>query len=73
MNGTPADGADGFESHPAATAQMDLEVCESHKGTLVLGDLLTDEGWAQIEAGFVAVRMVPPERGRTVLDWVPSG
>lgn len=58
-----------YGEHPPARGTMDLAVCDSHKASIGVADLVTDEGWKLIAEGFAAIRRVPPERGRTVIEW----
>ena len=44
-------------------AFLGVRVCDDHKLTDPK-EWITDEGWAQIEAGFCAVFRVLPDRGR---------
>jgi len=60
----PAD----YKSHPIQTA-LGLKICDSHKETMVLSDVMTDAGWKSIMAGLkkLGTMRVEPERALTKL------
>jgi hypothetical protein len=58
---------------PSACAPSNdfLYLCDEHRHETKVEDVLTDEGWKQIAAGFVRAGLVEPCRERTELVFAP--
>lgn len=52
---------DGQRTVPVK-ATLGLRVCNEHKDDMTVDDLVTDEGWRQIERGFDSVGRLRPTR-----------
>lgn len=57
-----------YGSQPAA-GLMGLFVCEEHKETTKIEDVIDDNGWKQIEQSFIQAGKHPPERKLTKLQF----
>ena len=53
---------------PPVRAVIGLKVCDDHKFPDPK-EWITDEGWAQIEAGFRSQSFVIPDRGRVQIEF----
>ena len=59
----------GYPDAPPAEVILGILVCREHQESTTAADLITDEGWAQIEHGFGAVGRVLPDRATVGLAW----
>lgn len=55
---------------PAAVGLVSDAFCQKHVSTSILGDLVDDDRWALILAGFAAANAPAPDRALTGLEWV---
>lgn len=55
---------------PPARAVCAIPTCDAHRPDVTLDYLLTDEGWAQIQAMFRRVGRVCPNRADTQLEFI---
>lgn len=53
----------------SARGLVNLPLCDEHTRGVPLSDFLTDEGWAQIEAGFTSAGYAKPKREIVTLGW----
>jgi hypothetical protein len=63
----PAPPYDG----PPAVVRFNLHVCEAHRASLRLNDVVTDEGWRFIVDAFMRLGRARPVRDRTQLRFEP--
>jgi hypothetical protein len=63
----PAPPYDG----PPAVLYFDLRVCDAHRASLRLHDVVTDEGWRFIVDAFMRLGRARPVRDRTQLRFEP--
>lgn len=63
----PAPPYDG----PPAVMRFNLRVCETHRASLRLSDVVTDEGWRFIVEAFTRLGRARPVRDRTQLRFEP--
>jgi hypothetical protein len=54
---------------PAKTLFHDLHLCEEHKNSTVIEDIMDDKGWAFIQRSFMKVGKAIPERELTELHF----
>lgn len=59
-----------FPHAPPARAVVGVAVCDDHKEIVTLRDLLSDEGWQQILAGFARAGKAQPDRLATRLEFI---
>lgn len=59
-----------FPHAPPARGICGVPVCDGHRDTVTLEDLLTDEGWLRIVTGFHAARKAIPDRRDTRLEFI---
>lgn len=62
----------GWE-HVPVPAYLGLVVCDEHKASMKLEDVLTDDGWNGIAEGFRAIARPVPTRELTTLRFEPVG
>jgi len=55
--------------HPLALAKIPLALCDDHKRSTKVEDLLCDEGWAAISTEFASRGHALPHRELTTLAW----
>lgn len=54
---------------PPARSVMGLRICDDCRRKMIVADLVTDDGWQTICAGFTLRGFARPTRKLTKLDW----
>jgi len=58
---------------PPVPAWLGLALCDACRATATAEDFISNQGWAMVQAGFMATGHMKPDRVRTSLDWVELG
>lgn len=54
---------------PPAEAKLMIGVCDTHKETVTISDVMSEAGYQKIKAGFEMAHRVVPRRSDIRLDW----